>query len=149
MDLTQLDDLTVELADALARRSDIAKALPPKLYYRMRAWRRKMRPSVPYHQLEQMVARKYEDELAASGLAKHEGMATSYSSGELRLDFGSDVSDQVKKRAITWAQRRGLKPVEASLAKSGSAGSSMLFSVSGQLGAGNCVKRVRWNCQEV
>ena len=53
--------------------------------------------------------------------------ATVYDSGAVRLEFGPEVSEELKQRAVKWAQKRGLKPVEASMAKSDGSRQSITF----------------------
>ena len=60
-------------------------------------------------------------------LAKSDYQIAKYGNGDLRLDFGPEVPESVKKKALEWAKRRNLKVKEASLGKSSDATSWILL----------------------
>ena len=47
---------------------------------------------------------------------------------ELKLEFGTEVPADLREKALSWARRKGLKIVEASLAKSEDATSYVIYS---------------------
>lgn len=57
-------------------------------------------------------------------------MARVHSDGIVKLDFGAEVPQSIKKAAIDWAKRKGLKPIEANLSKSNSSISSVVYTKS-------------------
>jgi hypothetical protein len=54
----------------------------------------------------------------AQPLAKNEYETSVNEAGEMKFEFGPEVPELVKKRAMEWAKKRGLKAKEASLSKS-------------------------------
>lgn len=48
--------------------------------------------------------------------------------GEMKMEFGPEVPELVKKRAIEWAKKRGLRVKESSLGKSESGFEWLIFS---------------------
>lgn len=52
---------------------------------------------------------------------------TQYGNGGLRLDFGKDVPEAARKKALNWAQKRGLRISEMSLGKSSSSAGWVLL----------------------
>lgn len=140
------DKLTVDLTESVAYSALAKAAVPPRLYYRLRAFLTRNKGKMPIKQAAQAVARKYEQEVAAQSLSKNECMASIFNTGELRFDFGKEVPEKVKKSAMAWAKKKGLKAVEASLDKSESTHSYVTFSVSDAKSLDSkCLKRVRWN----
>jgi hypothetical protein len=49
-------------------------------------------------------------------------------SGEMKMEFGPEVPELVKKRAMEWAKKRGLRVKESSLGKSESGFEWVIFS---------------------
>jgi hypothetical protein len=78
--------------------------------------------------MSQMVHNKFERASALESLLKNEVMVAAFDDGDLRFDFGAKVPEKIKKAAIEWAKKRGLRPVEASLAKSVGGPSYIYFS---------------------
>lgn len=130
---------------ALGLAQDLEKtAIPPKVYNKLRLWLRKLRSTRTG--VKDVVAQKAEDLAAFNSLAKNEVMASFYSSGIMKMDFGSEVSDSAKKAALRWAKRRGLKVVEASLAKSAGAPSTYVLGLTEDIVPyGPCLKRTKWS----
>jgi hypothetical protein len=144
-----IDSLSLEMAESMIEGEGLSKAIPPKLYYRLRAWLRHMHPTnMPREELKQKVtaaiAEKMEELTALNQLKKNEFMASLYDSGTVKLDFGSDVPEEVKKAAMGWAKRKGLRPIEASLNKSAGTVNTMVYSSSENTLSGRCVKRLKW-----
>lgn len=114
-----IDSATMELAKSFG-------GLPPKLRYRFRRFLQKLISNPHQQQVsrEQNIQKMAEEmvkmvqEETGAPLAKNEMRCSEYENGCIKLDFGSDVSDDIKKAAIHWAKKRGLSPIEASLAKS-------------------------------
>lgn len=119
MDRKNIDDLTVEIMNQQVA-DDLRKALPPRLAYRLRHWfqqqGRRVRLSGT-RKVAQQVAQKIEQAMALKELKKNQFMARVHDDGVVRLDFGAAVPEPVRKAAMDWAKRKGLKPVESSLAK--------------------------------
>lgn len=101
---------------------ELEKALPPRLAYRFRKWLQRFHqgilPPMRVSKAERIVLTAFEDYLYKSQLKKHDVLFSKYENGEVRFDFGSNVSEKIKKAAIAWAKKRGLKVAEASLQKS-------------------------------
>lgn len=125
----------------------IYKTLPPKLAYRFRKWMKghPQRPALKSEEIVALLVRQVEEVEALQNLSKNEVMTSVYDNGIVKMDFGSDVPESVRKAAMSWAKRKGLKPVEASLNKSRNSPESVLLCV-GDLEStdGQCVKRLKW-----
>jgi hypothetical protein len=78
-------------------------------------------------------------------LGKNEIMASSFSDGSIKLDFGSEVPEKVKAAAMVWAKKRGLSPVESSLAKSISTTSSVMFVLENRAKDSVCTNKTKWS----
>ena len=134
--MKDIDSLSLELTEEM-----LQKALPPKILYRYRRWMRKMRPQ----SLQEVLALS-EKPQTISTLSKNETMASFFDSGHIKMDFGSGVPEKTKKSALEWARRKGLKAVEASLAKTINSPSSVTFSAFENENIGECVKQIKWSC---
>jgi hypothetical protein len=144
-----IDDLSVELAKNFS-----FTKLPPKLRYRLKQWLKNVSTPVSYsRQQRQRIQSAIKNEIVAQildkdatvELKKNEMMASSYSDGTLKLDFGSEVPEKVKKAAMGWAKKKGLKVVELSLNKAENVASSMVLSANKIESSGKeCLKRIRW-----
>jgi len=124
-----IDTLSADISSSLAQES-LQKALPPRLAYRLRAWFKRFHPGLGqknFAQVKQTVTQKFEQALALQELKKNEVQATTFDNAMVRLDFGSDVPESVRKSVMSWAKRRGLKAIEASLTKSQNARSSVTY----------------------
>ena len=113
-----LDTASMELAKSVGN-------LPPKLRYRFKRFIQKLvhthgDQAAGPERVEKMAKEmtKMMQELMGTPLAKNESRFSTYDNGCVRLDFGEDVPDRVKKAAMNWAKSRGLSAVEASLTKS-------------------------------
>ena len=60
-------------------------------------------------------------------LAKNEYQITAYDSGDIMMEFGPDVPEDFKRRAMEWAKRKGLKAKAHSMNKSSDAFNWTLF----------------------
>lgn len=124
-----IDSATMELAKSFG-------GLPPKLRYRFRRFLQRLvsNPHVQQQNREQRVQKMAEEmakmiqEETGTPLAKNEMRCSEYENGCIKLDFGSDVPDDIKKAAIQWAKKRGLSPVEASLSKSANSSEYVILS---------------------
>jgi hypothetical protein len=146
-----VNDFSIELAKNIEAEA-LNKAIPPKLYYRLRRFLKMNRSTqLDTAKLKQNVQhalhQKAEEIKLLKELKKNEFMASVYDSGSVKMDFGSGIPEQVKKAAMTWAKKKGLKPVEASLNKSGVSTSSVLFA-SGTSDLGLYMKCVKWEIGE-
>lgn len=119
--MNELDKLAIELSKSFR-----SVSLPPKLRYKVKKWLKTISAQTPDKQMDRrriMQTAKKEltaallDKMVKTELAKNEVMARQYDNGSIRFDFGSDIPDHVKRAAMTWAKKRGLSPVEASLHK--------------------------------
>lgn len=114
------------MSDQLA--ADLHKALPPRIEAKLRSWFRRQGARLRFKgvkdktdwadQVASAITQKMEEALSVQSLQKNQMMARVHDNGVVKLDFGADVPDSIKKAAIGWAKRKGLKPIEASLAKS-------------------------------
>lgn len=141
-----VDQLSLQLTEALRSREDLSKGIPPKLYYRLRSWLKRMRPeNAALAGAGEAMTEKFETAIYAEKLHKNEFAASVFEGGQVRLDFGADVPDTVKEAALRWAKRRGLRPVEASLQKSSTGSSSITFATGADSALGTCLRRVTYN----
>lgn len=114
-----IDSASMELAKSFG-------GLPPKLRYRFRRFLQKLVSNPTQHdQNDPNRVQKMADEMVkmiteeyGSPLAKNEARFSAYENGSVRMDFGEQVPENVKKAAITWAKTRGLSAIEASMMKS-------------------------------
>lgn len=107
-----------------------------------------MRQNLTPQQIAQQFVDKAEEVYTLKSLAKNDTMVSMYKSGSIRLDFGSDVPDKIKKAALKWAERRGLNPVEASMNKSSKpAPSYFVYNQEYDL-VDECLKRFKWTVGE-
>lgn len=145
MAIQDLDQIAAELTQELGTET-LSKSLPPKIAYRFRAWMRKMHPksTVEVKKMEQLLQSKLDEFYAMKTLAKNETMASVYDNGVVKLDFGAEVPEKIKKAAMAWARRRGLTATEATLAKSMGAPTSVTYAMGNPTGFSVCVKRIKW-----
>lgn len=119
MDRKNIDDLALSIMREAAGQ-DLSKALPPRIAYRLRHWFQRQGRRVKMGDAKAVaaqVAQKMEAAMVLKELKKNQFMARVHDDGIVKMDFGADVPEQVRKAAMSWAKRRGLKPVEASLVK--------------------------------
>lgn len=144
-----IDEMSAELTKEFSAKEmsfpEFEKALPPKLAYRFRKWLN----SFAYRQtsgtkVEDHVKSAIDDLVAGKTLQKNEAMISFYDSGIIKMDFGSAVNPKIKEAAMQWAKKRGLKAVEASLAKSAKTMSQVVFGDSSKK-SGICVKRLKFS----
>lgn len=128
-DRKDIDDLTLQIAGQSVA-DDLRKALPPRIAYRLRHWLRQQgragRLKDP-RRVVQQVTQKMEQVLSVKSLKKNQFMARVHGDGIVKMDFGAEVPEHVRKAAMSWAKRRGLKPIESSLAKSQSSTFSVTY----------------------
>lgn len=60
-------------------------------------------------------------------LAKNDCEITNFDNGEFKMEFGPEVPETVKKRAMDWAKKKGFKPVEMSLGKNADSSTWTIF----------------------
>lgn len=84
-------------------------------------------------------------QITSSTLAKNEVMASAFDNGSVKMDFGSQVPESVKKAALKWAENRGLAPLEATLQKNVNSSTSVLFGKENTAKAKACVRRLKWS----
>lgn len=114
-----IDSASMELAKSFG-------GLPPKLRYRFRRFLQKLVNNPSQHDREDPNrVQKMADEMVkmiteeyGTPLAKNEARFSAYENGSIRMDFGEDVPENIKKAAISWAKNHGLSAVEASMMKS-------------------------------
>lgn len=123
-----IDQMTFDLIKSMSEnQAELKKGLPPKLRYRIRRWLLKLKgQGMGSAQAKQFITQKFEEEFAVRSLSKNETLASFYEDQVVKFDFGSDVSPEVRKAALSWAKKRGLKPVEASLTKSSASHSQIV-----------------------
>lgn len=139
-----------EMAKALAGQ-DLNKAMPPLLRYKFTKWLKSLSGG-PDKQMDRRrivqtakseLCDKVLEHMSVKSLAKNEIMASTFTDGAIKFDFGSEVPEPIKKAAMAWAQKRGLKAVEASLAKSKDAVETVMFASSTN-SSRTCSNRVKW-----
>jgi hypothetical protein len=124
-----IDEMSTELTQEM-QMSALEKALPPKLRYRYYKWIKSLKNRVPQlsqQQINTVVQKAIEDMKNFKELKKHQASASFFDDGTVRLDFGPQVAEKVKKAALDWARRRGLKILEESVNKSKDAYSYSVF----------------------
>lgn len=143
-----LDQMTFDLIKTMSEnRSDLQKKLPPKLKYRIRHWLKQLGvKGISPQRARQIITQKFEEEVAVRSLAKNEALASFYDDRVVKFDFGSSVSPAARKAALEWAKKRGLRPVEASLAKSDANSSQLVVAPAGAHAnpLATCLRRVRF-----
>jgi hypothetical protein len=129
MERKNIDELTVEIMEGEVGDS-LDKAMSPRIANKLKYWFHKQGRRVRIwgqQNTGQMVAQKIEEAMALKELRKNQFMARVHSDGVVKMDFGSEIPQSIKKAAMDWAKRKGLKPVEASLAKADSSSSSVTY----------------------
>lgn len=150
--MKDIDTLTVELA----KNADLSKALPPKLKYKFMKWLRSLSPDHADKQTDRRrmvetakseLSDRIQEHMARKKLAKNEIMASTFDDGAIKFDFGNEVPERIKKAAFSWAKKRGLKAVEASLMKSVDTVDTVMFISSQTNPLRSCAKRVKWSVE--
>jgi hypothetical protein len=122
-----IDDLALQIMGEKVA-EDLRKALPPKVAYRLRHWFEYVGPRVRIGGRKKLKQRANQTTKSEAPLRKNQIMAQIGADETIRMDFGADIPESIKKAAMTWAKRRGLKAVEASLQKSADSSSYIIFS---------------------
>lgn len=136
--------MTLELSKSLGMEG-LTKAMPPKLRYRFYKWLKGAASrGVQQKDMQQAVKKAMDEIQELRTLAKSETMASFFDSGAVRFDFGSEVSDKIKKAALDWAKKRGLKTVEASLSKTKDANSYVVYGKKSIDEESVCLKTVKF-----
>lgn len=129
--------------------------LPPKLKYKLKKWLQSLRAETGVKQADQRhliqtvkseLVSKIKESMEVEDLAKNEVMASAFNDGSVKMDFGSDVPEEIKKAALKWAKDRGLRPTEASLAKNLHSATSVLFGRNDKTPATSLVCEKRRKC---
>jgi len=138
--MKDIDSISAELTRELAF-SPLEKMLPPKLRYRFYKWLKQYSAprTAPMNSVQKSVNKAFEHISAIKELKKNEVMASFYEDGAVRMDFGGAIDPKVKKSAMDWAKRKGLKAAEASLDKSDGSPSYVVYA-SNAMPKGVCVK---------
>lgn len=118
-----LDEITLSVATSMAA-EPIFKGLDPKIRFKLYKWLYK--DSAPEMKTN-MLIQKMEELMSTQKLEKNESMFTFYNNGAVKMDFGPNVSDKVKKAAMDWAKRKGLNAVEIPLKKSANSPYTIIF----------------------
>lgn len=152
-----IDSLSMELIKAWkgtagSRGHSGVTNLPPKLRGKFQAWMKrylstKIKDLSPTQKTETFEAFKeiFAARLAdKSPLAKNEMGLVTHKNGVVKMEFGSEVPEQVKKAAISWAKRRGLSPVDMKLAKNANSASSHVFSAGLATSPDQKLEEYRW-----
>lgn len=139
-----IDTLSVELTKSFG-----SSNLPPKLKYRIQKWLRNLnrdskRSDTEKSEMKEIIKQELVTAFGFAGLEKNEMMATTFSDGSVKLDFGSGIPAHIKKAAMKWATARGLKPVEASLDKSDNKSTHVVLA-KGKIDSNNqYINKVKW-----
>lgn len=118
--MKEIDKLTLDLVQDQIEVAELAKAIPPKLRYALRRWVEKYSATKPkaMPKVKEMLTAKFEEKRDLETLAKSDVMVSTFDNGGIRMDFGSAVPEKIKKAALEWAKKRGLRAIEESMAKS-------------------------------
>lgn len=147
--MTDINKMAIDLA-----KQELSKSMPPKLRYKFRRWLMSLKGDTGVKQMNRTHIREtIKTEMTAKllqamdveSLGKNEIMASTYSDGAIKLDFGSDVPEKVKAAAMVWAKKRGLSPIESSLAKSISTTSSVMFVPATRAQNSVCTNKTKWS----
>ena len=145
-----INQLSIEIAKATTL-EELTKAMPPRLAARFRAWMRSLHPGTRanpsmMNRVRRMMTQKMEELIRSKTLQKNEAMVSAYNNGMVRMDFGSDVSEDVKKAAMAWAKKRGLKAIEASLQKSETSSGYAIFAPNKEITVDEvkCLETKKW-----
>ena len=145
-----INQLAVEIAKATTI-EELTKAMPPRLAAKFRSWMRSLHPGnranpSMMNRIRRMMTQKMEELIRSKSLRKNEAMVSAYNNGMVRMDFGSEVSDDVKKAAMAWAKKRGLKAVEASLQKSENSSGYAIFAPEKEIQVAEvrCLESKKW-----
>jgi hypothetical protein len=142
-----IDSFSAEVTQELAM-SPLEKALPPKLRYRFYKWLKQYR-HLPMQQAKPSMVNKtiqaaFEHMSAIKELKKNECMVSAFENGAIRMDFGEEVDPKIKKAAMQWAKKKGLKTIEASIEKSVAAPSYVICGLS-EPPKGVCVDYIKYS----
>lgn len=145
--MKNIDEMSIEMMN----NGNLNKAMPPKLRYKFQKWLKSLTGGPDKqmdrrhiaHTIKTEICDKVLEHMSIKTLAKNEIMASTFNDGAVKFDFGSEVPEPIKKAAMAWAQKRGLKAVEASLAKSKDAIETVLFA-NNTNSARTCSSRVKW-----
>lgn len=124
-----IDEMSVELSKEM-QMDPLEKTLPPKIRYRYYKWLKRFsgnNPHISQSSIQAAVHKAMQDLESIKSLKKHQAAASFFDDGTVRLDFGAKVDEKVKKAALDWARRRGLKTIEESINKSADANSYKVF----------------------
>jgi hypothetical protein len=148
MSKIDVDTLSAELTHDIAF-SKLEKMLPPKLRYRFYKWLKQFGRHTPVvaqqQQVKDTVHKAINHFRAVRELKKNEVMTSVYDNGLIRMDFGGSVDRKVKDAAMSWAKKRGLKAVEASIEKSNGASSHIVFGNAPVASKGVCLKYTKYS----
>lgn len=86
----------------------------------------------------------FEHMSAIKELKKNECMVSAFENGAIRMDFGEEVDPKIKKAAMQWAKKKGLKTIEASIEKSVAAPSYVICGLS-EPPKGVCVDYIKYS----
>jgi hypothetical protein len=138
--MKDIDSVSADLTRELAF-SPLEKMLPPKLRYRFYKWLKQYSaPRInPMQGVHKTVDQAFAHMLAIKELKKNEVMTSVFEDGSVRFDFGGAIDPKIKKSAMDWAKRKGLKASEASLDKSAGSASYVVYA-NGTPSMGVCVK---------
>lgn len=148
MSKIDVDTLSAEMTHEMAF-SKLEKMLPPKLRYRFYKWLKQFgrhaAPTVKPQQAKDAVHKAINHLRSIRELKKNEIMTSVYDNGLVRMDFGGDIDKKVKDAAMSWAKKRGLKAVEASMEKSDGASSHVIFGSGATVSKGVCLKYTKYS----
>ncbi len=146
MSKIDVDSLSAEMTHDLAF-SKLEKALPPKLRYRFYKWMKQFgrHAKQPPPAVKDVVQKAYNHLKAVKSLKKNEVMTSVYDNGFVRMDFGGDIDKKVKDAAMSWAKKRGLKAMEASLDKADGSSAYVIYGTDTKEPAGVCLKYVKYS----
>lgn len=128
--------------------SKLEKALPPKLRYRFYKWMKQFGHHAKVRepkQVKDVVQKAFNHLKAVKELKKNEVMTSVFDNGFVRMDFGGEIDKKVKDAAMTWAKKRGLKAMEASLDKADGSSAYVIYGMDTKEPAGVCLKYVKYS----
>lgn len=156
-EIMDIDNLSMELLKAMTGKAGSkghygTSQLPPKLKSKFQNWiKRALTSSAStltpakknelYQTFKNNLIDKFND---YSPLNKNEMGLTTHKNGVVKMEFGVEVPEEVKKAAISWAKKRGMVAVDMKLSKNCDMSSSHVFTPGLSTSPDEEIEHYRW-----
>jgi len=145
--MIDIEDMTLELSKKFIKKNEkVTTSVNTQIEKWMETNKKRFKdnPEI-FKKAQKEIYKAIEELIISKTLKKNEAVASVYDNGVIRMDFGSDVPEKVKKAATEWLKKRGLDPVEASLNKGPSSSSYTVFSKGKKISTTTrCIERQKW-----